>query len=212
VLAATVLIEFHEVALNPGDLDLLGHRPIPPRTYAAARLTNLLFYLGLIYLALHLIPLLVGAGLRDAAWWFAPAYLAASLAGSLVTAAVVILLLSLGGAAGRLEPLKDILAWTQIILLLVIGYGAQLLFRAQAPAVLVWGAFPPPWVAYLPSTWLARFVEAAQTPGLDTLLHSLLLLAVAVAACGVTLGRLTRLYRTMQPTTVVARRRPMAKH
>src|SRR5262249_9127020 len=155
--------------------------------YAAARFANLLFYLGLMYLALNLIPLLVGTGLRDAGWWFAPAYLAASLAGSLAVAALVLLLLSLRRVAGRLGPRQDVLRWTQIILLLVVGYGAQLMFRDGTHAVLVWGAFPPPWVAYTPPAWLARFIESVRAPGAETLFQALLLAAVALAACGATL-------------------------
>src|SRR5205807_1967446 len=80
MMASTLLVEFHEVVLNPSDLNLLGHRPVAPRTYAAARFANLLFYVGLMVAALNLMPLIVGAGLRDAGPRYVPAYLLASLA------------------------------------------------------------------------------------------------------------------------------------
>lgn len=50
VTPTTLLVEFHEVVLNPGDLQVLGHHPVDPTTYAAARCVNLLFNLGRIYL------------------------------------------------------------------------------------------------------------------------------------------------------------------
>jgi hypothetical protein len=211
-IAAAVLVEFNEVALNPSDLEIVSHRPVAPRTYAAARFANLLFYFLLMYVALNLFPLVVGAGLRDAGPWYVPAYLLASLAGNLAAVCLVILLLSLPGLTGRWEHLKDIFAWTQTALLLVVGYGAQLVLRDTSSSFLLWGAFPPAWVGYTPAAWLARFVEAAaDRPGIDVLWLALLLIAILVAVCGLTVGRLSRLYAAMQPVAVSRRRRPMPR-
>ena len=80
-------------------------------------------------------------------------------------AAVLILGLSVRGTAGRLGAIKDLLAWTQILLLLVLAYGAQLVFRDDTKALFVWAAFPPAWVQYLPSAWLAHFVAEAGEAG-----------------------------------------------
>jgi hypothetical protein len=210
VIASTILVEFNEVVFDPRDLELIGHRPIAPRTYAAARFANLLFYVALMFLALNLIPLLLGCGLRDAGPWYAPAYLAASLAGNLAVAALVILGLSLAGSSARLERWKELLAWTQIVLVAVVFYGGQLMLRHGGHGIQVWGAFPPAWADVLPSTWLARFVEeAAVAPTGGTLLGGLLLLVIGLAACAVTVLRLARLYRTMQTTAVTHAIRPI---
>ena len=98
---------------------------MPAVLLCAAIVYSLLFYFGLLYLALNLFPLILGAGLRDAGPWYAPAYLAASLAGNLGVLALVILLLSLGRVSGRLEGLKEVLAWTQILLIMAVFYGGQ---------------------------------------------------------------------------------------
>ena len=50
VMAATVVVEYHEIVLNPQDLEIIGVRPVTPATYVSARLANLLFYLVLIFL------------------------------------------------------------------------------------------------------------------------------------------------------------------
>jgi hypothetical protein len=199
VLAATVFVEFHEVVLNPRDLDVIGHRPVAPATYTAARLLNLSFYVVLMYLALNLLPLLIGAGLRDAGWWYLPAYLIASLAGSVTVVAGMILLLSLAGPAWTFDALKNLLAWVQIVLILVVGYGGQFMLRDTTYSVQMWGAFPPAWSAWLPSTWLARFVErAAVAPDWECLGQSAILVGVAVTAVAVAAIRLSRLYEDMQ--------------
>ena len=59
VMAATVVVEYHEIVLNPQDLEIIGVRPVTPATYVSARLANLLFYLVLIFLALNIFPVIL---------------------------------------------------------------------------------------------------------------------------------------------------------
>ena len=199
VMATAMLVEFNEVALDPRDLEVIGHRPIPPRTYAAARFANLLFYFVLLHGALNLFPLLLGAGLRDAGPLYAPAYFLASLAGDLMVTALVVLALSAGGTSGRLAGLKEVLAWTQIVLILVIGYGGQLMLRDEGHRLELWAAFPPGWVRCFPPAWLAGFVDAASfEPGNGVALASLLLLALSAASCAAIFRRLAGYYRAMR--------------
>jgi hypothetical protein len=206
VLATTILVEFNEIVIDPRDLDVIGHRPVPPRTYAAARYANLLFFVGLMYVALNLFPLALGAGLRDAGPWYAPAYFVASLSSNLIVATLVIFFLSIRSGSAGLEQVKEIVAWTQIILILVAVYGGQMMLRDPNGRVLVWGAFPPAWTAYLPITWLARFVEHAAVYE-ETQLWGWagLMLGLMLAGCVLCLVRLTQLYRTMQPLAVKGR-------
>jgi hypothetical protein len=200
VIATTVLVEFHEVVLNPDDLEILAHRPISPRTYTAARFGNLLFYVGLMYLALNIFPLLLGGALRDSGPWYVPAYLAASLFGNLVAVCAVIWVLSFAGRSQRLEQWKEVLAWTQIVAAFIAVYGAQLMFRGNRHALELWAAFPPDWIAYLPSTWLARFVaQTARSPSAQSLAVGTALAAGSLAVCAATVYRLSRLYQAMQP-------------
>src|SRR5262249_55452511 len=151
-----------------------------PRTLAAARLANLGFYVGLIWLAMNIFPVIVGAGLRDSGWLYAPTYLIASLTGTCVVVALVIFLLSLVPNQSGLEISKNLLAWTQIILILVVGYGGQFMLRDESFTVQVWAAFPPDGIAWLPSAWLARYVErAAVGPDVSTLGVAVILIAAA---------------------------------
>ncbi|MEW4455570.1 hypothetical protein AB1L30_23070 [Bremerella sp. JC817] len=210
VIATTVLVEFQEVVLNPKDLMILGPRPISPRTYTAARFANLLLYVAMMFLALTIQPAIVGIGLRDTGPWFAPAYLLASFTGCSVMVCLVILGLAALGNSETLEGWKTVLAWTQIILILVAGYGAQMMFRDKKSQLEVWGAFPPAWIEYLPTTWLARFVEQASvTPSVSTLTIGGLMLLFTAVCLAVTVRCVAYLYKSMQPLTVQIRHRPM---
>ncbi|PQO27243.1 hypothetical protein C5Y97_28835 [Blastopirellula marina] len=210
VLAATVLVEFQEVVMNPHDLEILGPRPITPRTYAAARFANLLFYVVLMFLALTIQPAIVGMGLRDAGLWYGPAYLVAAFTGSVAVVCIVILALAAIGNSETLEGWKTLFAWTQIVLILVAGYGAQMMFRDKLSRLEMWGAFPPDWIQYVPTTWLARFVEQASiAPTQVTLLVGGIMLLFSAICLAITITVVARLYQTMQPLTVSVRYRPM---
>ncbi len=198
--ASAVVVEFQEAALNPADLMVIGHRPVPPRTYAAARLANLLFYFALMFLALNIVPAVCGATLRDAGPWFAPAYLAAALAGGLATVAVVVILLTVVPDGPYLQSVKAVLSWVQIVLIMVVFYGGQLLLRGGFSSLLVWGAFPPDWVEQTPPAWLARFVErASYTPDTSAVYCFLILFGVGVVALLAAGLRLASVYATLQP-------------
>lgn len=212
ILATTVLVEFHEVVFNPKDLGVIGPRPVSPRTYTAARFGNLLFYVGMMLTALNLFPVIVGAGLDDVSLWYVPAFLTATVCGSLCAVCAVILVLAAVGRSDRVEGWKAILAWTQIAVFAVAAYGGQLVFRNQGHAAEVWLEFPPDWVKWIPSAALAAFVDSACDQPTARLLGigAGMLLGTAVL-CGVTVWRVSQLYKTMQPVRSSTRERTMAE-
>jgi hypothetical protein len=206
VIAAAIAVEFNEVVFDARDLEAIAPRPVLPRTYSAARFANLLFYVGAMWLALSLFPLILGSAQYDAGPWYAPAYLAASLAGDVLVACGVILVLAAVGNSPRLERWKDILAWVQAALLLIVGYGAQLMFRNRDYTLQLFAAFPPEWINWLPPTWLAWFVESAAVAPRPRLLGiGAALGAVTLLAIFATVGRLSALYAGVQP--IVSSRR-----
>ncbi len=155
---SAIVVEFNEVVLDLGDRDVVGHRPVPGRTYAAARLTNLAFYVAILTLASNLFPAIVGTGLRDGGAWFLPAYLAASAMGNAWAVGAAILAYGLAPGRGDRRALKDTLAWTQILLALVAFYGAQMVLRDPEKKLEVFLATPPEWFRWLPPAWLADLV------------------------------------------------------
>ena len=198
VLATTIIVEFHEIVLNPDDLDIIRHRPISSRTYTLARLLNLGFYWSLMYLALNLLPILIGAGLKDAGWWYAPAYLLVSGFASLIVAALTILLLSMISSGPRLEAVKNVLAWTQILLILVVGYGGQFMLRDTNHAVQMWAAKPPSWATWIPTFQLASLIDRfADHPRANEWLGIFGLFALSSFVLTLAAARLNHLYANM---------------
>jgi hypothetical protein len=92
VIATSLIVEFNEVVLDGEDLNIIGHQPIPVRTYSAARLANLCAYVFLMTVALNLFPAIIGLGLRDAGWLYLPAYVAAAFLGNLGVVGALLLL------------------------------------------------------------------------------------------------------------------------
>ncbi|MCO5167528.1 MAG: hypothetical protein M9894_14370 [Planctomycetes bacterium] len=196
VLTATaVVVEFNEVALEPGDGLIVGHRPVPPRTYAAARLANLLAYVALMGGALTVFPAIVGAAQRDAGPLWLPCYALASAAVCAVTASLVLLAYTGLGAARALEPAKDVLAWTQIALLALFFFGGQLMLRQGQGGVELLAARPPEWFGWLPTWWLGAWVaRAADAPGPRELAAAAGVVGVAAVAAWAALARLAAAY------------------
>lgn len=197
-VAASVIVEFNEIVLDPEDLAIIGHRPIPSRTYAAARVTNLLGYVLVTSCSLWLFPAIVGAGMRDALSWHVPAYIAAALIGDIALAGLIILVY-LAIAGGRPAPgAQEILAWLQVGMILILFYGGQIVLRDSAH-LIQWVAYDlPAWTIYLPPAWLALGVtESGLTRGAAWILPAGALVAVAIWI--VVLQTLSVAYARLQP-------------
>lgn len=210
VLASAVLVEFNEIVFNPNDLNIIGPRPVKPQTYTAARFFNLMIYVVALSVALHIFPAVVGAAADDAGLWYIPAYLTAAITSSLSTVCVVVLVLAAAGRSEAMEQWKALFAWTQIVLFGICAYGGQLMFRKDTHDVEVWLAFPPEWVHWLPSAWLAQYVDqCCAAPGPGLLGTGIILLTLTATLCVLTVWRLSVLYQDMQPLPVTVRERKM---
>jgi hypothetical protein len=198
--AMAVIVEFNEVVFDAGDRDVLGPRPVPPRTYAAARFTNLAFYVALVTTALNLFPAVVGAGLRDAGFWYLPVYAAMAVLGNAAVASAAILVLGIRPPRQGRADLRDVLAWTQIIVAAVVFYGGQLMLRQKSTALVLLLDARPSWMQMLPPAWAADIVEAAAVrPGWGVLLMIALAGTVTSLLCGAAIYRLSVLYRAQVP-------------
>ncbi|MGE0707003.1 MAG: hypothetical protein AB7N76_02570 [Planctomycetota bacterium] len=207
-LLSAIVVEFNEAALDARDRTVVGHRPLTPRTYAAARMGNLLFYVALLGLALTVFPATVGAFLRDAGPWYVPAYLWASLLACVATAALVILLLTTVGAETSLEGAQSVLAWTQIVLIVAVFYAAQLVIRRGSSDLALFAADPPEWIVWLPTHWLARGVArvALEGPTPELLGGAALATGLVAALLAAAVVQLSRAYARLQTSPGAWRR------
>jgi hypothetical protein len=207
VIGTSLIVEFNEVVLDPEDLNVIGHQPIPLRTYSAARVVNLLGYVVLMTVALNLFPAIIGLGLRDAGWMYMPAYTAAAFVGNLAVVGLLLLLYTsfVGGRPN--DGVREVLAWTQTILIMVAFYGGQAIFRDQQDRLEMAAYNLPNWVMYLPPAWLAHFVDSTSPISAGTkwwilaagILFNALLWTLVMQ-------RISRLYARMQPGSAAGRR------
>jgi hypothetical protein len=207
IMATALIVEFHEVVLDPEDLDVVGHLPVPVRTYSAARLANLLGYVLLITVSLNLFPTIVGVGQREVGWLYLPAYVAAALVGNVVAAGAVLLVYVVLLRERPTEASREVLAWAQIVLLFITFYGGQMVLRDAQDRLEMAAYQLPAWVAYLPPSWLAHFVLSTGPASPATAVWILALWIVAAAALWtVVLRRLSAAYSRMQPGGTAWRR------
>jgi hypothetical protein len=190
--ATAVIVEFNEVVLSPDDLFVVGHRPVGRATYAAARLINLGFFALLVTLSLNLIPAVLGAFLRDSGPAFTPLYLATAVVANLMVVSLTVLAYSAGAAFAGRDEMKDVLAWTQIVVILILFYGAQFMFRDSSHGLERFLSRPPEAVQWLPPFLLGGFIAEAVAGGLAWA-HARLLVLLAVLLVLVVLLVLLRL-------------------
>jgi hypothetical protein len=202
VMATAIIVEFNEVVLDPSDLEVVGHLPVPLRTYAAARLTNLLVYVLLVTAAVNVFPAIVGVGLRDAGWLFLPAYCLAALLSNLGVTAGVILLYTTVLSSRLGDAAKNVLAWAQIVLIMVVGYGGQAMLRDTNDTLEMLAYHLPQWVMLLPPAWLATVVDGWAAGQAGEHLWMLAAGLVVIGLLGLAVMRqLTTAYVQMQPGT-----------
>jgi hypothetical protein len=200
VIGTSLIVEFNEVVLDAEDLNVVGHQPIPLRTYSAARLTNLLGYVLLMTVSLNLFPAIMGLGLRDTGWMYLPAYTAAAFLGNMAVVGFLLLLYTtlMSGRPG--DGVREVLAWTQTILIMIAFYGGQAVLRDSQDRLEMAAYNPPDWIMYLPPAWLAHFVDSTSpiSTGTKWWILGLGVLVNAVLWTFV-MQRISHAYARMQP-------------
>lgn len=148
-----LLANFQAVAISPMDYQVLGHRPVSPRTYLLARLTVTLAHQG-INAGLIVGPSVVICGVRFG--WFAAIGLA--VAAGLLLLSIVLALI--GVYAWLIEKvgasrLGRAMAYSQLFLGAV--YLVPVLFTDRLSPYLrtMQGLEPEGWLLALPSAWFA---------------------------------------------------------
>jgi ABC-2 type transport system permease protein len=131
IVALAILAESGNVIFNETEADILGHLPISSRTYFAAKVLNLFLFTSLLAAAANLFPAIFGAWAAGANFLFLPAHALSSLLDALLATALIVTSYGvLMRLAGR-ERFDSIIAYSQIILVLVFMFGFQILPRVM---------------------------------------------------------------------------------
>ena len=174
-----LLQDFQAVAVSPIDHEVLGHRPVGPRTYLATRLAVTMAHEGIVA-GLLMGPAVLVCGFRFG--WLPAAGLV--LATLLLVLSIVLALIAVYATliekVGR-ERLTRALTYMQLLLSCI--YLIPLLLQERMIAAIegMGEGGPEGWLLALPTTWFAGFVSllsGGSAPG------DWLAAAAAVASCG----------------------------
>lgn len=155
-VAMSVLVEFQSVVVSPDDYHLLAHRPITSQTFFVARIANIFVYIGVMTLAIGLVPAIVYSVIDG----FKPLLGLSALLGMfgaaiLVTMFIVFLYVNLMRVAHP-GKLRRFFSYMQLLLSFIV-YGSGMIFST----LLNTGVLDDitlkheAWMLLLPPTWFA---------------------------------------------------------
>lgn len=176
----TMVAESSTLLFDPRDHDILGHRPIHPRTLLAARSLGLVALALVLGVALNVVPAVTGLFARGSRPWFPVAHLVTLPLMAVFSAGTVVFVYALLARLVSRRAFDTIASWTQVGISIVLIVSYQLVprlmdrlgsFRLESahPALL---ALPPTWFASLSMVIL----------GIDAGARVLVLAAAAVGA------------------------------
>jgi ABC-2 type transport system permease protein len=160
---SVVLIEYNSVVISPDDYVVLGYRPISSRTFFAARLANVLFYIGLLTTAMVFLPV--------SAYFFTLGFrpllglsaVAAFYAASFTTTLFIILAYTTILAYVHPNRLRRVFSYVQLATSFVI-YGSYFvvprLIDLDTRALRI-TIEQRPWLVAVPPVWFASYLQLA---------------------------------------------------
>jgi len=153
----TLVVESSTLMFDARDNDILGHRPIHPRTLLLARSLSLLLLALILGLAINLVPMFTGLAVTGAKPWFPLTHLVTLLLLVPFCAAVIVFAYGVMARFVSRRTFDTVASWTQVgvTAMLVMAYQLvpRLMDRMQGfhieaanPLLL---ALPPTWFAAL---------------------------------------------------------------
>src|SRR5262249_54454398 len=125
----TMVAESSQLLFSPDEHDILGHRPIGPRTLLLARSLSLLGLTLLMALSLNLLPMFFGLWIAGSPPWFPLAHLITIvMLSAFCAAAVVFVYVLLARLIGR-ERFDSFASWMQLAVSVTFILGYQIIPR-----------------------------------------------------------------------------------
>ncbi len=161
-IATSVLVEFQQVVVSPEDFHILSHKPVSSRTFFASRMANLMTYLGVITLAIGIIPSIVSSF----RYGFQPLLGIASMLGMLggalfVSLFIIFLYVNLMHVVHP-KKLRRMFSYLQLVLSFLV-YGSGMIFSTLLTEEVIGGMHlqQEPWMLALPPTWFSSLMQLA---------------------------------------------------
>lgn len=187
-----------EVLFNKEEADILLHRPVSPKAMLWAKISVMVQVSLWLALALNLIGLLVGVGVRDGGWLYPLAHVLSTFLEALFCTGLIVLTYQLCLRWFGRERLDGLMTTAQVLVTIFVIVGGQLLPRLLGGVTQATTSHLDSWwLALVPPMWFASFDDALAGRGI---IYSWVLAGVGMMATGVVLffafGKLAHNYET----------------
>jgi len=155
-----------EVLFNKDEADILLHRPVNPKAMLWAKISVMVQVALWLALALNLIGLFVGIGVRDGSWLYPLAHVASTVLEAFFCTGVIVLTYQLCLRWFGRERLDGIMTMAQVFVSIFLIAGSQLLPRLMGNVTQATTSHLDSWwLALLPPMWFASFDDALAGKG-----------------------------------------------
>jgi hypothetical protein len=170
VAGLTMVGESSTLLFDPSENDILGHRPIHPRTLLLAKSIGLLAVAAMLTLVVNIVPMFTGI-VAAGSWWFFPiAHFVTLVLLVLFASSMVVFLYGLIARFVSRRTFDAIVSWSQVLVTVVLIFSYQLLPRMMDRLHDFKLDAATPWLLALPPIWFAAvnviLIGGASTPRL----------------------------------------------
>ncbi|MDX9758116.1 MAG: hypothetical protein RBU27_03055 [Bacteroidota bacterium] len=198
-IATSVLVEFQAVIIQPEDYEVLAPRPVSSRTYFAARMANLLAYLGVTSTAIGLFPSLVYTFRNGFQPQLGAAILIAILGAAVMVSLLVIFFYVHLMRVVHPKKLLRVFSYLQLLQSFLV-YGSGMVFSMMLDHRIIQDLelHMEAWMLVLPPVWFSSLVPLAAGEKIWLSLAALLTGAGVIALLGMYVhGRLSLEYAAL---------------
>lgn len=214
----TLVSESSTLLFDPRENDVLGHRPIHPRTLLLAKSLGLVLLALVLGLSINLVPMFTGLATVGARPWFPLAHLVSLAVLVAFTAAVVVFVYGLLARVVSRRTFDTVASWSQVAVtaLLIVSYQIIPRLMDRAHGFRIDAAHPL--LLALPPSWFAALTDVlmGNVPGTRTLvLAAMGVVATALigwAALRYLAGDYARQLTALGETPVAARPTAPVRH
>ncbi|MBI1795446.1 MAG: hypothetical protein HYR74_00170 [Candidatus Eisenbacteria bacterium] len=155
----TLIAESSTLLFDARENDILGHRPIHPRTLLLAKGLGMVAFAAMVCAAINAAPMFTGLGTRDARWWYPLAHLASVILLVLFSASAVVFVYALLARLVSRRTFDTVASWSQVAVQAVLIVSYQLVPRMMDRFQNFGLETANPWLMALPPAWFAALTD-----------------------------------------------------
>jgi ABC-2 type transport system permease protein len=188
IVALAIVSESGNVIFNESEADVLGHLPISPRTYFAAKVLNLFLFTLVLTASANLFPAITGIWTTGSNYLFPVAHAISASLVALFATAIVVTSYGLLMRYVSKERFDNIVTYSQVALVLFFMFGFQILPRILGSDSLSFSQgfhwyyllYPPAWFSGATLLLIGRFEASSLLLGALAISSLILLGTVAL--------------------------------